>query len=205
MDEILLLLLKIGAHRKAAKITTLELGAEIGISQQSASRRLGQLEEEGYVKRTGEGISITKKAHEIFAAEYAILKAALEEKLEISGSIVTGLGEGRYYMELEGYKKQIREKLGFVPYPGTLNIEVDEKWKKDQLMGIEPVLIKGFANKDRTYGDIYAYPGKLEGDRCAVVVPLRSSHGPKILEIISGFDIRKKLNKKDGDKIVVIF
>ncbi len=205
MDEILLLLLKIGAHRKPAKITTLELGAEIGISQQSASRRLGQLEEEGYVRRTGEGISITKKAQEIFAAEYAILKAAIEEKLEISGTIVTGLGEGRYYMELEGYRSQIKEKLGFSPYPGTLNIEVDEKWKKDQLMGIEPVLIKGFASKDRTYGDIYAYPGKLGDEKCAVVVPLRSSHGPNVLEIISEFDIRKKLNKKDGDRIVVIF
>ncbi|MBU1681885.1 DUF120 domain-containing protein [Candidatus Micrarchaeota archaeon] len=205
MDEILLLLLKIGAHRKPAKITTLELGAEIGISQQSASRRLGQLEEEGYVRRTSEGIGITKKAQEIFAAEYAILKAAIEEKFEISGKIITGLGEGRYYMELDGYRSQIKEKLGFAPYPGTLNIEVDEKWKKDQLMGLEPILIKGFSSKDRTYGDIYAYPGKLENERCAVVVPLRSSHGQNVLEIISEFDIRKKLNKKDGDKIVVIF
>jgi riboflavin kinase len=207
MDEILLLLLKKGAHKKPVKLTTAEVGEAAGMSQQSASRRLLSLEEDDMITKGPEGTALTKKAYDEIAREYAALRSVFEEKLDISGTVETGIGEGKYYLGLDGYRKQMKEKLGFTPFPGTLNIRLpkSERWKKEQLLATEAVVISGFRSKERTYGDIYAYPCELEGNRCAVIIPLRTSHGADIVEIACGFDIRGKLGKKDGDLVKVIF
>jgi riboflavin kinase len=204
MDEVLILLLRMGAYRKPVKLTTKELGTEVKMSQQNASRKLMALEEEGYLERSHEGLKLTKKTLEELGETYALLKQVFEEKIEISGKIVGGLGEGKYYMGLEGYRDQIKERLNLDPYIGTLNIKVEETWKREHLIALDPIVIRGFKDKERTYGDILAYPCKLEGHDCAIIVPMRTSHGPQIVEIICGFDIRKKLKKKDGDRIMVV-
>lgn len=207
MDEILLLLLRQGAHRKQVKLTTAEIGAGLGMSQQTASRRLLALESEGLIRRESGGILLTSQAIERIAEEYALLRAIFEEKLEITGTIERGIGEGKYYLGLEGYKKQMKEKLGIEPFPGTLNLRLQrsERWKKEQLLAGEAVIIRGFRSKERTYGDLHAYPCTVEGNDCALIIPLRTSHGPDIVEIVCPFDIRKKLGKKDGDIVTVVF
>ncbi len=203
MDNILLLLLRLGAHKKEVSISTGEIGAESEMSQQNASRRLGMLEENGYIRRKGGNITITKRGIEKIMEEYSIIKKALEGKVEIVGTIVEGLGEGKYYMSLEGYRKQIADKLGFDPYPGTLNIRIDEGGREGILTS-EPVIISGFSGKDRTYGDIFAFPCRIEDEPGAIIVPLRTSHGPDVIEVIAGFDIRKKKNKRTGDRVRVV-
>lgn len=207
MDEILVFLLRHGAHIKPIRITTTEVGCEVQMSQQNASRRLAELEKKGYLKRSKEGIKLSRKAYNEFADTYTMLKRVFEGKrLEITGTITKGLEEGRYYLSMEGYKKQIKKLLGFVPYPGTLNVNIDEEelWKKRYLLQLEPVVIAGFRDRKRAYGDLYAYRCKLEGHPCALIVPLRTHHGPQILEIISPHNIKKKLRKKDGDKVKVV-
>ena len=43
----------------------------------------------------------------------------------LEGTVFTGLGEGAYYIAKERLsQKQIVEKLGFEPYPGTLKLEI---------------------------------------------------------------------------------
>ncbi|MFH1521144.1 MAG: DUF120 domain-containing protein [Candidatus Micrarchaeota archaeon] len=208
MDELILVLLKHGAYVRPIKITTTELGKMLRMSQQNASHRLCQLEKDGIIERKHDCLELTKKAKEEIIAVYADLRAALEdEKLDVSGRITKGLGEGKYYLSLDGYKKQIKEKFGFVPFPGTLNIELDEEemWKKQHVLRMEPTVILGFKDKTRTYGDLFAYKCKIEGIECILIVPIRTHHGPKIIEIVSQFDLKKSLKKKDGNKIKVIF
>ena len=65
MDEILVLLLKRRAHIKPVKVTTSELGSEVRMSQQNASRRLAELEKKGYLKRrlvviSGSYVTVTR-------------------------------------------------------------------------------------------------------------------------------------------------
>ncbi len=205
MDEILLLLLRRGAHIKPFRMTTSEIGAQTGMSQQNASRKLLALEEAGYISRSKDGILLEKKAYDELAADYVVLKSVFEGKrLEIEGRITKGLGEGGFYVSMDGYRKQIKEKLGFDPFPGTLNITVDEAWKKQSLLQLEPIIISGFRDRDRTYGDLFAYPCRLGDHDCAIIVPLRTHHGPDIIELISPFNIKKELHKKDGDHIRVL-
>ncbi|MEM3054151.1 MAG: DUF120 domain-containing protein, partial [Candidatus Bathyarchaeia archaeon] len=44
----------------------------------------------------------------------------------LKGKVFSGTGEGAKFMELPWVKKQMEEKLGFAPYPGTLNIKLSK-------------------------------------------------------------------------------
>lgn len=206
MDELLILLLRKGAHAKPCRLTTAELGALAGMSQQNASRRISALAEAGMLVRNKGGIMLTAKGYRELAGLYSSLKAVFDGgKLEFSGVIVRGLGEGSFYMSLEGYRKQIRERLGFDPFPGTLNIRLDEdeRWKRQSLIDNEPIIISGFKDRDRTYGELYAYRCRVEGRDGAIIVPLRTHHGQEILEIIFPFNAKAELRKKDGARVKV--
>lgn len=206
MDDVLLLLLRHGAHLRPVRMTTGELGSEAGMSQQNASRVLALLEKGGRIERTDAGIALTKKGLGELAAVYGAMKASFEgRKLEIEGTIVRGLGEGKYYLSLDGYRKQIRKALGFAPFPGTLNVKMPagDVWKRQQLLRMEPVIIGGFRDGKRTYGDLFAYRCRLEGKECAILLPMRTHHGPEIIEVICEFDVRRKLGKREGDLVKI--
>lgn len=207
MDEMLLLLLRHGAHLAPVKLTSSELGAQLSMSQQNASRRLLELERGGYVERKDSGLMLTRKGREELAGLYSVLKAALEGgRLELEGTVATGLGEGRFYLSLPGYRRQIEEKLGFRPYPGTLNLRLDEAdlWKRRHLLALDAVVIRGFRDRKRSYGDLFAYPCTARREKCAVLVPLRTHHGAEIIEVISARNLKRALRKKDGDRVKVV-
>lgn len=206
MDEILLLLLRKGAHRTPLRLTTGDIGLEAGMSQQNASARLIQLEKDGLIERGKDGISLTKTGYGSLASGYADLKSAFEGgKIEFEGVITKGLGEGGYYVSMDGYSRQMKEKLGFAPFPGTLNLKLDAEGalKRQQLVRKEPVIIGGFRDEKRTYGDLFAYRCTIEGEECAIIVPIRTHHGPEIIELVCPFNVKKKLGKKDGDRVRV--
>ena len=207
MDEILLLLLRRGAHARPVALTTTELGGLAGMSQQNASRKLTELEQDGFIERSKEGLLLTRKAVDTLADAYSAMKTAFEgERFGIEGVISKGLGEGGYYVSLPGYRKQIVEKLGFDPYPGTLNVKIpeSERWKRQRMMQKDPITISGFKDKERTYGDIFAYRCTVDGHGCAVIIPLRTHHGPDVLELLCPFNAKKKLGKGEGDPIRVV-
>jgi CTP-dependent riboflavin kinase len=51
-DKLLLYLAEKGAMRKEAELSTVQIATELGISQQSVSRKLMELEEEKLITRT---------------------------------------------------------------------------------------------------------------------------------------------------------
>jgi len=190
-----------------AAMTTTDMGKLTGMSQQNASRKLAMLEQEGFIERSKDGIRLTGKACDELGELYSTLKKAFgDKKLEIEGVISKGLGEGGYYVSLDGYLDQIKEKLGFKPYPGTLNMKigVSQRWKRQHLLQGEPIVITGFRGKERTYGDLFAYKCALEGLPCAIIIPLRTHHGADTLELLCPFNVKKRLGKGEGDRIKVI-
>jgi len=65
------------------------------------------------------------------------------------GRVVGGLGQGQYYISRKGYRNQFFQKLGFVPFPGTLNIKLDEPFNP----GPHQILIEGFREEERSLGN----------------------------------------------------
>jgi riboflavin kinase len=205
MDELLLLLLKKEAHRAPIRITTTEIGSELGMSQQNVSRRLAILEEEGVISRDKNGIKISEKGIAQIKDLQATIANAFSPKFQMCGKIVAGLGEGKFYLSHFEYSKGIKKKFGFDPYPGTLNVLLDkhEEEKRRRLLALDPIIIGGFEKSGRTFGDLFAYKAEAEGIDCVILVPLRTHHGSDILEIAAAVNLKKKLGKKDGDSITV--
>ena len=116
------------------------------------------------------------------------------------------MGEGKYYMGMTGYKNQFKEKLGFAPYPGTLNIKLrgaEDLSARQSLSGLPGTHIEGFKEENRTFGSVKCFSAEVEGINGAVVMPKRTHHAPDTLEVISETHIRSQLKLEDGDKVCV--
>ena len=44
--------------------------------------------------------------------------------MTITGTVVSGLGQGAQFLALEWVACELREKLGLTPFPGTLNLRI---------------------------------------------------------------------------------
>ncbi len=211
----LLALAELGAASKEIEITTLGLAERLGCSQQTASRHLIVLDKEGFITRevTKRGciVRLTEQGIEALREVYAVLKKVLERALPsfliLRGVVFTGLGEGAYYVSREGYMRQFIEKLGFRPYPGTLNLRlVDEESLRarrelDFYPGIE---IKGFTAEGRTFGAGKCFRAVVNDEvEAALVMAYRTHYGPSVIELISPVCLRDKLGLKDGDIVKV--
>ena len=200
-----------GAANQFISISTRQFGKELGISQQMASNRLVKLAEMELIKRRrggsrGQDILITREGLAILRKEYGDYQRIFQEakEVQIQGKVSSGLGEGQYYLAQEEYLSQIEEKLGFKPFPGTLNITVtsEEYSKLDLLPSSAMIQIGGFEAQGRTFGKADCIPVLIGKIKCAIIIPKRSHH-TDVLEIISASQLREKVGLKDGDEIVV--
>ena len=212
---MLLKLADMGAYRRTAKVSTEYLARKLGISQQTASRYLIELEHKGWIKRniTPEGslVRIEEEGAKELQKLYSNLKTLIEKSyppsVTLEGTVFTGLGEGAYYISKEHYRKQFAEKLGFDPYPGTLNLKLSTDYDIKTRMEIESypaIEISGFQNEDRSFGLVKCYPAIIDNQvKGALVTALRSHYDVSVLEIIAPACLRKQLDLKDGNKVKV--
>ena len=211
MIDALKTLAMMKATKKIIKISSKDFAEKINQSVQTAARKLKELENAGYIERTinkdGQFLVITEKGKRLLYKEYLDYKKIFEgeEKIYIEGRVISGVGEGKYYVSLEGYRKQFIEKVGFDPYPGTLNLKIpkEQMYFRGLLDEEEGIHIEGFKTEDRTFGEVKAFKCRINGIKGAVVIPQRTHYSKDILEIISPVCLREKLNLKDGDKVVV--
>lgn len=187
-------------------ISSRELGEKLRISQQSASKRILELLEEGYIQRDlgarKQRIKITKKGLDALRSEYSEYQKIFElrDHLIIRGVVATGMGEGQYYVTQPGYLEQFKEKLGFIPFEGTLNLKMNpsDVGKLDILRRSEGVIINGFQRNGRTFGEVRCFPATIQNIECAVILPSRS-HYSDIIEVLCKYNLRRTLGLNDGD------
>lgn len=205
-------------NQKSIHISSVELGDIMGVSQQTASRRIQDLEKLGWIKRKMEGktqiIMIPKEGADVMLHIYKELKHILENIL-IVGIVTEGMKEGGYYVAIKGYYVQFKEKLGFKPFKGTLNLKLSQLNKallRENLENRMPIIIDGFKdeNSERTYGEVKCYGCKISrlDDRehkinAAILNIERTHHEENIVEILAEPYLRDFLNLKDGDKLII--
>ncbi|MEM3952217.1 MAG: DUF120 domain-containing protein [Nitrososphaerota archaeon] len=158
-EKLLLFLAQNGAYTKSLAISTSALAQQLRTSQQSASRLLILLEKEGYVEKIIIGkttlVRLTNRGLEALRDLYIQLREIFEKPMEIvlEGRVFSGLGEGFYYISLPQYFEQIKERVGFTPYPGTLNIQLLSKDSIENRILLEKLAdipIDGFVDGQRT-------------------------------------------------------
>ena len=120
----------------------------------------------------------------------------------LEGIVVTGLGEGAYFMSMPHYKNEIKKKLGFDAFPGTLNIKTDKE-NIDSFKKINPIIIIGFKKNNKTFGGVSCYKAKINNIDGAIIIPDINKHKEDIIEFVAPIHIKSKLNIKDGDKVKI--
>ncbi|MEM0351020.1 MAG: winged helix-turn-helix domain-containing protein/riboflavin kinase [Archaeoglobaceae archaeon] len=211
MIEALKVLALMNAAREVVKISCKDFAERINQSVQTASRRLKELEEKGLIERKitkdGQFIVITEKGLSLLHSEYLDYKRIFEgiSSLKFRGVVFSGFGEGHYYVSLEGYKRQFREKLGIDPFPGTLNVRVlkEEMVIKRRLDAEEGIKIDGFKTESRTFGEVKAFKCKVNGVDAFIVMPKRTHYPNDVVELISEKKLRDTLGLKDGDIVEI--
>jgi len=194
--------------------TTSSLAKEIGKSQQAASKHLLDLEKGGFIERVIIGRKLSVKITPNGSIELKKILNLLKKNLELSptielnGKLMSGMGEGAYYMSLKGYTKQFMKMIGYTPYPGTLNIMLDDK-KSIQIINqldedFTSIKIDSFSDKNRTYGWVKCYDAKLNNlYDCKLIKLERTHHDSSIIELISKRNLRKTAKLKTGSKVKV--
>jgi len=110
-------------------------------------------------------------------------------------------------MSLNGYTKQFKVKIGYIPFPGTLNIKLNQQRDSQtvqQLAALDGTMIEPFSDGKRTYGWVKCFHAKLNNTVNSELIRLeRTHHDNSVIELISKNSLRKTARLKTGSKVTI--
>jgi riboflavin kinase len=206
--EVLKILARRGGLHDFVHTSSGEVAEDLDVSQQTASRKILDLLERDLIERKmgarKQFIRLSPEGSAALEREYGLYRSIFEKEdtVEIAGSVVSGLGEGEYYITREGYRKAFNRLFGFDPYPGTLNLEVpsSDRQKLRMLQATDGMRIDEFESEGRTFGAVKCFEATLDDVEAGAILPVRSHHS-NTLEIISPHHLRDELGLEDGDEV----
>ena len=209
-------LLSKGARYNFIQLTSSSLGKSLQKSQQTASKYLTELEDGGFIERFMKGrkvfVRITNKGYAELVKLHSHLGSSLgafSSYIELKGEVISGMGEGAYYMSLKGYTKQFKSQLGYVPFPGTLNVKLYQKEYVEAIQQFDDFdgqKIDSFSDGKRTFGWVKCFKSKINNKiDCELILLERTHHDTTIVEFIAKTNIRKslKIGNKSNVKIKI--
>jgi len=204
--ELLLYISKKGGLFGSLETSTLKLSKELNISQQTISRKLREMETKQLIKRAvspkGLILSLDNNGRDFLQKNYNELNQIFKiNKTSITGIMQKGIGEGAYYVSQNQYQQQFKQKLGFIAFPGTLNLRINKEELAQLLAQKEHIKINSFTTKTRSFGALTCYKIKIAHIEAAIVKPERARHPEDTVEIIAPVNLRDSLKLKDNDKI----
>ena len=125
---------------------------------------------------------------------------------KLVGRAATGIGQGQHFTSLVWARRQFVDKLAIDPFPGTLNLIIDDRasmeiW--DHLKDTPGVRIQN-PNDGPHDCDARCYPVAIDAQidaqiDAAIVLPEVAGYPPQQVEIIAAIGIRDVLGIADGD------
>jgi riboflavin kinase len=120
--------------------------------------------------------------------------------MKISGLITSGSQKGAFFMSQEIYASQFKEKLGFKPFKGTLNILISEE-SLDKVRKIKDRDLD-FITGAEGFGDVAFVKTRINDEiDGAIIFPVKTNHPDEFLEFIASENVRKSLKLRDGDEV----
>jgi CTP-dependent riboflavin kinase len=122
----------------------------------------------------------------------------------VKGRVATGSGQGRHFTQLEWARRQFVQKLGIDPFPGTLNLVLEdaesiEVWHR--LRKAPGIRIEN-PNDGPNDCDGRCYPVTIDGRiDAAIVLPEVAGYSPVQIELIAPVGVREALGVEDGDSL----
>jgi riboflavin kinase len=124
-------------------------------------------------------------------------------RMTLDGTLCSGLGEGAGFIALDWVDRQFLEKLGYRPYPGTLNLSLEgadwiaarEAMQMAAGIAIEPP--PGFCAA-KCFAVLIDH--SIEG---AAILPEVEGYPADKLEIVAPVAVREELRLNDGDRVTL--
>ncbi|MDE1853418.1 MAG: DUF120 domain-containing protein [Thaumarchaeota archaeon] len=207
----LLELARMGASYSYSEVSSAKLGEALGLTQQAASRRLIDLESAGFVSRVHSGhslkVCLTTAGLGAVRSFYGELTDVFEKtrgKLTFAGKVFSGIGKGGYYVGHPEYQKRFDAALGYRPYPGTLNVKLEEDRYIEQLKSLRSmggIRVEGFMRGKEWFSPLTCFDGVMSGERVTLLLIDVTHYNESVVELISPVFLRGKLGLKDGDLV----
>lgn len=121
------------------------------------------------------------------------------------GKVVGGVKQAAYFTQLDWVQEQCADKLGFRPYPGTLNLEIS----KESLPELEDLRLWAgieLVPPDPAFCAAKTLPLTIEGVAGAMIVPSEdvNVHKKNVVEILAPLRLKDALNLGDGSTVTVM-
>lgn len=124
--------------------------------------------------------------------------------MKIEGEVTTGLGKAAYFLSQEFYTREFRKNLGFVPFPGTLNVVVSDDYL-DEISEIKNSC-ENLIKPDEGFGAVKYIEATLNGEvNGAIVFPAKTTHEENYLEFVAENKLRDELGLEDGNIVSIEF
>lgn len=127
-------------------------------------------------------------------------------KAQFRGQLRRGRGEATGFTQVAWVQEECKSKLGFLPYPGTVNIEVTVDVQAEVRRLIEEHGLR-LVSTDPAFCDALGLPVIL---RCggnavegAVIVPLVKDYYSDTMEIIAPLKVTEAFQCTEGDEMEV--
>lgn len=124
------------------------------------------------------------------------------ESCFITGRIISGVRQAAYFTGLDWVQEQCMKKLGFKPYPGTLNLEISDECFPmiETLRRAEGVPL---IPPDPQFCEARVWPLVIHGIVGAIIIPAEdvNVHGKRVIEILAPVKLKDALQVDDGDTL----
>jgi riboflavin kinase, archaea type len=124
--------------------------------------------------------------------------------MEISGVIESGAGKGAYFTQVDWVVEQCENKLQMTPFPGTLNIRINDETV--QVLGeFLRVADVELVPNDPSFCAARVKKVAVNGVPAAVVLPSEDVriHDNRTIELIASCNLKKRLGLDDGDTVTI--
>ena len=124
--------------------------------------------------------------------------------MRLNGEVTTGLGKAAFFLSQDFYVENFIANCGFKPFPGTLNVIVDDKYLNE----INEVKdnCENIIEPDEGFGAVKYIKAVLNDEiNGAIVFPAKTQHTENYLEFIAEAKLRDELNLEDGDTVTIEF
>jgi riboflavin kinase len=121
----------------------------------------------------------------------------------VEGKIFSGEGKASEFLRINEYSAFIKEKTGFKPFPGTLNLRAEPEEIQRLKDRAETERMDGFEKQGKEFGGLKLYHVKVQGINCCIIEPDLTRYGDDVIEICSELRLRSRFNLEDGDQIEI--
>ena len=133
------------------------------------------------------------------------MPSAGRSAFKTEGWVVSGAGRGAEFLGLEWVQRELRRSLFLMPYPGTLNLRVAPEVRDAVFARRDSFLRIADPSAPECPGYLQRVILRANGLTCPsayLILPELTMY-KDVLEVVSAYHLRQKLNLRDGDRVEI--